>query len=104
MSEFYNDIVENLKKEANFLNGKLSNFRDNHDMQGYISTIKALRETLELIHKYDWQLMYSEYEVFNDDGTKQKQISVWYGNHDKQIKDHKYWNVLDERIDVPNNI
>lgn len=65
MSEFYGNIVENLKKEAKHLNGKLLYCRNKDDMNGYIATLKSLKETLELIKKYDWQLMYSEYGVEN---------------------------------------
>lgn len=106
-NNFYNDIVENLKKEARALNNKLEVIRnrtDREDFNTYISVLKSLRETLNLINEYDWKLMYSEYEVINDDNTKQKQVSIWYANHDKQIKDHKYWNIIGNRIDVPNNI
>jgi hypothetical protein len=63
---FYDLIVNNLKQEAKHLNSKLMKLRDNHDMNNYISTLKSLRETLDLIKKYDWQLYYSEYGVCKD--------------------------------------
>jgi len=62
---FYDGIVSNLKQEAKHLNDRLTKFRNNNEMNGYIATLKSLRETLDLIKKYDWQLMYSEYGVEN---------------------------------------
>lgn len=95
-NKFYDEIIKNLRQEAEKLNQKLSKLRDNHDMNLYISTLKSLRETLDLIHKYDWQLMYSEYCVFDDNDNKIKQVSVWEKNHDNEIRNHKFWNVIDE--------
>ena len=63
---FYDDIVNNLKQEAKHLNDKISIFRSKHDIQNCIVALKALRETLDLIKKYDWNLMYSEYSIEND--------------------------------------
>jgi hypothetical protein len=91
---FYDSIVKNLKEEAKKINQKLITInKNNGDFNNYISLLKSLRETLDLINKYDWQLMYSEYDVINDNNSKQHQVSVWYQNHDNQIKDHKFWNV-----------
>ena len=117
---FYDGIVKNLKKEAVKLNDKLAKIRESlssinssqsyqsrsNDMNLYISTLKSLRETLDLISKYDWKLMYSEYEILvsNKDsdrgklGNEVKQVSVWEQNHDNQIKNHKIWNVVESRI------
>jgi len=114
---FYDGIVKNLKKEAVKLNDKLAKIRESlssinsfqssqsrsNDMNLYISTLKSLRETLDLISKYDWKLMYSEYEILvsNKDsdrgklGNEVKQVSVWEQNHDNQIKNHKIWSVVD---------
>ena len=63
---FYDGIVNNLKQEAKHLNDKISIFRSKHDIQNCIVALKALRETLDLIKKYDWNLMYSEYSIEND--------------------------------------
>jgi hypothetical protein len=65
-------------------------------MQGYIATLKSLRETLELIKKYDWQLMYSEYEISDkkDDTILNNyitEIAVWEQNHEGNIRNHKVW-------------
>jgi len=66
---FYDGIVNNLKQEAKHLNDRLTKLRNSHGndvMNGYIATLKSLRETLDLIKKYDWNLMYSEYGVENE--------------------------------------
>lgn len=94
-ANFYDKIVKSLKDDAKKLNDKLSIAMNNSDMQLYISTIKSLRDTLDLISKYDWRLMHSEYR----DEQARKQVSVWEQNHDNQIRNHKVWNVI-EKIDV----
>jgi len=88
---FYDDIVANLQKEAKILNKGLEFYRTKSDMNLYISTLKSLRETLELIAKYDWKLMYSQYST-PIDGNLTKQIAVWEQNHDNQIRNYKVWN------------
>ena len=88
---FYDDIVNNLKQEAKHLNNRLTRFRDNNEMQSYIATLKSLRETLDLIKKYDWNLMYSEYGVENINNQLVTEIAVWEQNHDGQIRNHKVW-------------
>lgn len=94
---FYDSIITNLKKEASELNKKLSKIRDTgNDMNNYISTLKSLRETLDLISKYDWRFEYSEYKVKDDSDNWIKQISVWEQNHDNQIRNHKFWNVISD--------
>jgi len=106
---FYDGIVNTLKKEAVKLNDKLTKIRESlslinssqssqsrsNDMNLYISTLKSLRDTLDLIGKYDWKLMYSEYGVTQE----QRQVSIWEQNHDNQIRNHKVWNVI-EALDV----
>lgn len=87
-NNFYGSIVKNLKQEAQKLNKLLETCRNNYDMNIYIATLKSLRETLDLVHKYDWQLMYSEYKT-ND----VKQIAVWEQNHEGEIRNHKTWDV-----------
>jgi hypothetical protein len=98
---FYDSIVSNLKNEAVKLNKKLIDLREsNKDMNLYISTLKSLRETLDLINKYDWQLMYSTYGLKEEDSEKRNRvISVWEQNHDYQIRNHRIWKITDE---IPN--
>lgn len=101
---FYDEIVSNLKKEATKLNSKLgkNTIINMENYNAYIATIKALRETLDLINKYDWQLMYSEYRT-NERVTKTngndtvttfvKQVAVWEQNQQGTIRNHKIWNI-----------
>jgi len=113
-TNFYDKIVNNLKKEAEKLNNKLSLIRENlenpnkyADMNIYIATLKSLKETLDLISKYDWKLMHSEYETDNgrsfNSNPQVKQIAVWEQNHDNQIRNHKIWNVV-EVLDIATKI
>lgn len=98
---FYDSIVKNLKQEAEKLNQKLEKLRDDPNSNGYISTLKSLRETLDLISKYDWKLHYSEHETsrFFDscdpDFSPFKKISIWEQNSDNQIKNNQVWTIVD---------
>lgn len=98
VTSFYDEIVKNLKEEAKKLNGKLVIATNRDDMQLYIAAIKSLRETLELIHKYDWQLMYSTYSTTVDD-KEERYVAVWEQNHDMQIRNHRVWKVIEEIIE-----
>jgi len=112
---FYDDILLNLKNEAIKLNKKLTTIREglgsvnssqsrSNDMNLYISTLKSLRDTLDLISKYDWRLMYSEYETDSGCAIKKplvKQIAVWEQNHENQIRKHKVWNVIETKDGEP---
>jgi hypothetical protein len=103
---FYDEIIKNLKEEAKKLNQKLLIATNRDDMQLYISAIKSLRETLDLIHKYDWQLMYSAYETCTEEGRDsktEKQVAVWRQNYDGLITNHRIWRVIEE-ISSPNKI
>lgn len=95
---FYERIVESLRDEAKELNEKLNTIRKRDDMNLYIATLKSLRETLDLISKYDWRLMYSEYHTTNT--CEEKQVSVWEQNHDGQIRNHKIWTIKQDTIKV----
>jgi superfamily II helicase len=88
--DFYGNIVKLLKEEAYKLKINLEVFGKNSEMNLYISTLKSLRETLDLIAKYDWQLKYSKYTT--DDEVQQ--VSIWEQNHEGQIRNHKVWNVI----------
>jgi len=96
---FYDGIVNNLKQEAKYLNDRLTRFRNNNEMNGYIATLKSLRETLDLIKKYDWQLMYSEYDIEYKsclDGKDKisREIAVWEQNHEGNIRNHNKWKII----------
>ena len=100
-NNFYNDIVSNLKKEADKINKILVGATNRCDMQTYIASIKSLRETLDLIQKYDWKLMYSEYTTLISDkdsdrgklGNEVRQVAIWEQNQENQIRNHKVWTI-----------
>ena len=99
---FYDSIVSNLKKEAMKLNERLTKLRENQNVNNdYIANLKSLRETLDLISKYDWQLMYSEYDTkHNENDEWHKHVSVWEQNHENQIRNHKVWTILKDMSDI----
>lgn len=102
-TNFYDSIVKNLKNEAIKLNERLTKLRDNQNVNNdYIATLKSLRETLDLISRYDWELKFSEYQVKDDNDNFINQVSIWEQNHDNQIRNHKYWNTYGKAIKVPN--
>ena len=101
-TNFYENIIKNLKNEAEKLNSKLEKIRDNYDMNLYIATLKSLKEILNLIKEYDWKLMYSEYGIPDDDGIEiKKQVSVWEQDHSNNIRNHKVWDIkIDNMINI----
>ena len=100
MENYFNGIVRTLKDEAIELNRKLEKIRkgctDDKGMNLYISTLKSLRETLNLIKEYDWQLMYSKYRTKNEDGEWINQVSVWEQDSQNNIRNHKVFHVCDD--------
>ena len=100
-TNFYDGIVTRLKQEAKILNERLVKIRSNQNsntMNDYISTLKSLRETLDLISRYDWKTHYSEYKTQHGAFSEEiKQVAVWEQNHDAQTRNHKIWNVI-ERV------
>lgn len=98
---FYDSIVSNLKKEADKLSNRLNKLSESQSITNdYIATIKSLRETLDLINKYDWKLMYSTYGLKEQDSeNRNRMISVWEQNHDCQIRNHKMWKIVGDSIE-----
>ena len=107
MENYFNGIVETLKTEAIELNRKLEKIRkgctDDKGMNLYISTLKSLRETLNLIKEYDWQLMYSEYNTTDDNGNLLHQASIWEQNSQNDIRNHKIFSVSNENLEYNKN-
>ena len=97
-SNFYEGIVESLKKEAKKLNDRLTKLSDGGNVNNdYVATVKCLRETLELIKKYDWQLMYSEYKIVKD-GKNVPCISIWEQNQEGNVRNNKTWVINAEKV------
>ena len=90
---FYDGIVQCLKKEAQTLSLKLLNESGTGGNNTQCASIrimilKSLRETLSLIKQYDWQLQYSEYTT---DGIKQ--VATWEQNNEGEIKNHEVYDI-----------
>ena len=85
----FESIVQKLKDDAvnlvDFLQ-KASKCNFSSNLNAYPAAIKSLRETLSLIHEYDWNLQYSEYET-----QGHKEIAVWEQNGQGQIRNHKHY-------------
>lgn len=87
-SYFYEDIVKKLKYEALTMSENLNKKNKNDDYRAYIDLVKVLRETLNLISIYDWQIRYGC--GYKDGGKK---VEIWEQNHDGQIRNRKVWEV-----------
>ena len=92
---YIDDIVKTLKDEAKELNKNLVKYRQSKDMNLYISTLKSLRETMNLIHEYDWQEEHSEYRTGDDNHIE---VSTWEQNSNGEIKNHKRY-IVDKKFD-----
>ena len=92
MKDFYAEIVETLKKEATGLKNKLSICSNDNNFNMYVQLVKALRETMELIKRYEWQLMYSTYKA---DGIEY--VSIWEQNCENEIRNHKKYKINTEK-------
>lgn len=105
LNQFYTDIVETLKKEAKCLNEKLSTIRKNETMNLYISTLKSLRETLELISRYEGKDQLVSHTDINNFGLTIGDTNInlskeeWKGvnNYLKELKSKSNEGLIDVR-------
>jgi len=89
-SNYFDSIVKDLKNEANELHKNLVRYRQNKDMNLYISTLKSLRDVMNLIHEYDWQPQFSKYRVNDkEDNGSHYEVATWEQNSDNEIRNHK---------------
>jgi len=95
----YDEIVKFLKFDVQVLQKKLIKAQESDDFRKSIDIMRNLKDTLELIQKYDWQLMYSAYGSKDDAAEKDfhKEVTVWEQNTEGNIRNHKVWTVI-ERI------
>jgi hypothetical protein len=57
-----------------------------------LNKIKVIREVLDMINRYDWKTTYSEYTT-SIDNQEVRQVAIWEQNSDRQIRNHKVWNI-----------
>ena len=80
------EIINILSTDAEQLMGISSTSLRNKDMNLYISSIKALKDTMNLIKEYDWHSNYSEYRTGDDNHME---VATWEQNSESQIRNHK---------------
>ena len=100
MKDFYYEMVESLKKEATGLKNKLTKCLENNETNMYVQLIKALRDTLDLIEKYDkysWKSMFSEYTSVTL-GKNKKKVSVWEQMEITKSVIKSLWDVFENEI------
>lgn len=86
----YADAVKGLKEDVRSLTVQLKHLANEGKHNEYIACLKALKETLNLIHQYDWQPQFSKYRV-NDlnDSESHYEVATWEQNSDNEIRNHK---------------
>ena len=109
--DYKQEMIKRLKEDCKTLIDKkipkaLDNAVDDRGVGTYRNLTKALAENIKLIEEYDWKLMYSEYTTTTTDanGDTKKQISIWEQNSDGEIRNHKFWNVEDDKKQVERRI
>lgn len=97
MSEnYFESIIRSLKEDAGKINEGLESNLKRGDINTYISMMKALRTTLELIDEYDWQEYHSVYASKSPDSDKWiDMISVWEQNNQGNIRNHERYKLFD---------
>jgi len=92
---FNESVVETLKNEEKLLRGKMKSELDKGNYQMYKSLIVAYSEIVNLIKKYDFQLMDSKYGKKLDNGTFIDCVSIWEQNDDIVCKNIKEYGRVD---------
>lgn len=90
----FEETVKTLTQDAMSLQQKFHKLQESNDIRASIDCLRLLKDTLSLIKEYDWHLEYSEYKT---DG--QKQVAVWEQNHCGEIRNHKVWNISNDKYD-----
>lgn len=86
----YVDAVKGLKEDVRSLTMQLKHLANEGKHNEYIACLKALKETLNLIHQYDWQPQFSKYRVNDLDGSDSHyEVAMWEQNSDNEIRNHK---------------
>lgn len=85
----FEETVKTLTQDAMSLQQKFHKLQESNDIRASIDCLRLLKDTLSLIKEYDWHLEYSEYKT---DG--QKQIAVWEQNHCGEIRNHKFFDIV----------
>lgn len=96
-NNIFEQTVKTLTKDALLLQDKFHKLQESDNIKASIDTLRLLKDTLNLIKEYDWQLKYSEYRT---DGHKE--VAVWEQNHSGEIRNHKKWIVYEKDNDNNN--
>ncbi|MCD3245291.1 hypothetical protein G8S21_04920 [Clostridium botulinum C] len=99
---FNENVVSFLKQEENMLRNKINKCLEGNNFSMYKNLIQAYEKVVELIKKYDWKLMYSEYKTEDDNGSVNQEVTVWEQNGDKDIRNRKVWTVVDNNVPTIN--
>lgn len=90
----FEETVKTLTQDTMSLQQKFNRLQESNDIRASIDCLRLLKDTLSLIKEYDWHLEYSEYKT---DG--QKQVAVWEQNHCGEIRNHKVWDISNDKYD-----
>jgi len=92
-NNFYDGIVSNLKQEARYLNDILGSYMSKGNMNGYIATLKSLKEVLNLISNYNWKTVMSEkiLDINLEKNEMTVEIAIWQENCEGLKQNYKSW-------------
>ena len=96
-NNIFEQTVKTLTKDAVLLQEKFHKLQEADNIKCSIDTLRLLKDTLNLIKEYDWQVKYSEYRT-----EGHKEVAVWEQNHSGEIRNHKKWIVYEKDNDNNN--
>lgn len=90
IKDIYSDAIKGLKEDEQKLSDQLKTLVHNGKHNEYIACLKALKETMNLIHEYDWQPHFSKYRTEDANHSNgHYEVSTWEQNSDNEIRNHK---------------
>jgi hypothetical protein len=90
IKDTYSESIKGLKDDAKSLTKQLKNLVNTGKHNEYIACLKALKETMNLIHEYDWQPQFSKYRVNDKENSgSHYEVATWEQNSDNEIRNHK---------------
>lgn len=90
VKDVYSESIKGLKDDVKNLTKQLKYLAESGKHNEYIACLKALKETMNLIHTYDWQPQFSKYRTNNKkDNGSHYEVATWEQNSDNEIRNHK---------------
>lgn len=88
------NLVEFLERDIEKLMSKMSKALNNDDIGTYKNLLRAIDEAQNMIDKYGWKTIYSEYRTGKDN---HKEVAIWEQNK-QEIRNYKKWEVKEDNM------